>query len=196
MLEPGPGFPGGGEHDDRADRVPRVQRNEQHLLEWQASPEQVGGSADEEPGADRERDVPERQQEEHRDEHEGSRQREAGAHLEACVRRGGIRQDQADDRDETRRARRREQEGQSTCGREKGAREEEARIEAPAARPLGLAFADGPDVPVDVRIEGRSRRSALGRNGRGRSRHAAKIGIPALLLDAREGRPAKDPWKE
>src|SRR5580765_8609858 len=41
VLEPGPGFTGDGEHYDRADRVPRVQRNEQQLLEWQASPEQV-----------------------------------------------------------------------------------------------------------------------------------------------------------
>src|SRR4029077_2605389 len=52
VLEPRAGFTGDGEHDDRADRVPRVQRNEQQLLEWQAPPEQVGGSSDEKPGAD------------------------------------------------------------------------------------------------------------------------------------------------
>lgn len=58
-------------------------------------------------------------------------------------------------------------------------------MKRPAAEPVVLALPNGTDVLVDLGVDRRNL-SVLSRNGRGRSRHSAKIGIPAYVLDARE----------
>jgi hypothetical protein len=65
-------------------------------------------------------------------------------------------------------------------------------MESPPAQPVVLALTNGTDVLVDLGVDRRAV-AMLGRNGRGRSRHSAKIGIPARVLDAREAEGRKFP---
>ena len=65
-------------------------------------------------------------------------------------------------------------------------------MESPPPQSVVLTLTNGTDVLVDFGID-RCAVAVFGRNGGSRSRHFAKIGIPACLLDAREAENGRFP---
>ena len=105
VLELGVGDARGREHEHRPDGVPGVQWSEHESLDRQVAPHDVGEVSQREPRTGGERDAAERQEEEHRDEDELRREKQARADLEPGARRGGEREDQRSDSEHARRAR-------------------------------------------------------------------------------------------
>ena len=172
-----------GEDGHRPDRVPRVRKAEERPLEVHRTADAVDEPGQEDRSRNAERHRAERQDEQHRDEHELRRDGETAADLEVEAEGSPVGGDQSDDDERGRRAVVRKQQRQRNGDGEK----------ARAAKGGGEPFAPEQRCPAacalrrdrGMLVRGRSR-VKLGPLDR-RIRHDPKIVLPHVVLKGERG---------
>ncbi len=96
MADPRRCLARGSEHCDRADHMPGIGEAEQRPLDVQSAPCSVDDARQQDRGGHADRHEPQRQDEEHRHEHELGRDGKPGADLEIETKCRGVRGDQAE----------------------------------------------------------------------------------------------------
>ena len=155
-ASPGSGCPSGGDHEGRADGVPRVDEVDEGALGVEAPV--VDEAPEDEPGGDGERHEARREHEQHRDEDELRRDGPARGDLERDARGEGVREDERCELPRRRRVTGRNEGRHRDRDDEEGRPEGDRRPEPTAAESRGAARARLLDQLGDGRVDVGGRR--------------------------------------